>query len=83
MKGETIYLGLALILIGIVLVFLGAMREATREATTGKTEVRGGGVIMIGPIPIIFGTDAETVKTLVVLVLVLMVVAILAMRWLR
>ncbi len=83
MKGEIIYLGFALIFMGILLVFLGATKEATREAAAGKTEVRGGGVIMIGPIPIVFGTDAETAKTLIILVIVLILVAALATRWMR
>jgi len=39
--------------------------------------VRGGGVIMIGPIPIIFGTDVGALKIVVILVIVLMVIAAL------
>ncbi len=68
-----------LIFIGVILVFLGAIRDTTQ----GKTEVRGGGVIVIGLIPIVFGTDTETVKALVILVIVLILVATMAMRWLR
>ena len=33
--------------------------------------MKGGGVVVIGPVPIIFGTDKETVKTLLVLSIIL------------
>lgn len=66
-----------MIFIGIMLVFLGSIREGAPS----KAEMRGGGVIMIGPIPIVFGTDAETVKVVVALVIVLILVAAFAMRW--
>ncbi len=37
--------------------------------------VRGGGVIMIGPIPIIFGTDIAVLKLVMILAIVLMIIA--------
>jgi uncharacterized protein (TIGR00304 family) len=36
--------------------------------------VRGAGVIMVGPVPIIFGTDKKSVKTVLALALVLAIV---------
>jgi uncharacterized protein (TIGR00304 family) len=38
--------------------------------------VRGGGVIMIGPIPIIFGSDAKWTGVAIVLAIVLIVVVL-------
>lgn len=38
---------------------------------------RGGGVVVIGPIPIVIGTDQEVAKGLMVLAIVLMLVAAL------
>lgn len=44
-----------------------------QESIPDKTEVRGGGIIMLGPIPIIFGSDNKSTSTMVVLAIVLMV----------
>ncbi|WMW22249.1 DUF131 domain-containing protein [Methanolobus mangrovi] len=38
-----------------------------------NNEVRGGGIIMLGPIPIIIGSDAKSTRTLVILAIVLSV----------
>jgi uncharacterized protein (TIGR00304 family) len=46
----------------------------------GKPRVRGGGVIMIGPIPIIFGSDKDSAKTLVILAIILMLISLLFFR---
>ena len=37
-----------------------------------KTEVRGGSLIMLGPIPIIIGSDSKSAQTLMILAIVLM-----------
>lgn len=52
---------------------------------TGKVEskVKTGGVIMLGPIPIIFGSDKESAKSAVILAIILMVLSLLFFRgWL-
>lgn len=73
MDAETLYvLGIALILVGIsvlvaatLLLFLsGARRE-------GK--MKGGGAVIIGPIPIVFGTDKESIRKILLLSLALTV----------
>jgi uncharacterized membrane protein len=63
-----------LILMGFILLSLG-----------GEREVRGGGVLIIGPLPIIFGTDQRVAKGLIILALVLTIVTfmIFMMGWLR
>ena len=48
-----------------------------RDAWKGK--VKAAGVIMIGPLPIIFGTDKKTVKTVLLLALALTLAVIIAM----
>lgn len=48
--------------------------QAWKTGTDEKPEVRGGGIIMIGPIPIIFGTDVAALKILMILAIVLMVI---------
>jgi uncharacterized protein (TIGR00304 family) len=60
-----------LVLVGMLLVLLGAMRESEE----GEKKVRGGAVLVIGPIPIVFGSDKEVTKILMILAIVLTVVA--------
>ena len=70
--------GLLLVLAGIglgILTFIVAMLRIARG--TGRT--RGGGIVMIGPVPIIFGTDRESTRTLVLVAMVLMIVFLLLM----
>ena len=78
MRGEGLILaGIALIFIGFLLVFIGTLLSATGEA-----EVEGGGVIMIGPIPIVFGTGrgATMAMILAVVLMVLWIIGALLMR---
>ncbi len=76
-------LGLALVIVGII-VIVAAITIASKGGTT-KGKVRGAGVIMIGPIPIIFGTDKKSVKAVLALALVLTItvlIVILLNYWL-
>lgn len=66
-------IGIASVLIGTLLIFMG-----TALQSTSKTEgVHAGGVIMIGPIPIIFGTDKSFVLVAVIFAVALMVISYL------
>ena len=48
-----------------------------------ETKVKAGGVIMLGPIPIIFGSDNESAKTAAILAIILMLLSFLLLRgWL-
>ena len=68
-------IGILLIIVGVIVVLLAVILTSARG--TGKSKVRAGGVIMIGPIPIIFGTDKKSIKTIVTLALALTVAAII------
>jgi uncharacterized protein (TIGR00304 family) len=46
----------------------------------GEPEIKTGGVIMIGPIPIIFGSDKASAKTAIILAIVLMLLSLLLFR---
>jgi len=66
-------IGFLLVLAGFgvaILAFIVAILKSAR----GGGRARGGGVVMIGPVPIIFGTDKESVRVLVALAIVLMIV---------
>jgi len=67
--GFLILAGFALIVVGLAAVFGGTLL-ASKD---GKTDVRGGGVIFLGPIPIVFGTDKRSAVTVAVIALVLMI----------
>lgn len=58
--------------IGFLLIFIGTLVSAFG----GEADVEGGGVIMIGPIPIVFGTG-RGVTIAMILAVVLMVLWII------
>lgn len=71
--------GFALVVAGVALIVAALIRASTRQQSEkdegeGESHVRGAGVIMIGPIPIIFGTDKKSVKTVLALALALSIV---------
>jgi uncharacterized protein (TIGR00304 family) len=68
-------LGIVLVIVGIIVIVAAIIIASKSGATKGK--VRGAGVIMIGPIPIIFGTDKKSVKAVLVLALALTIVALI------
>jgi len=74
-KGSLLILsGMGLIMIGFLLVFIGMLLSAA----SGEGEVEGGGVIMIGPIPIIFGTSGRAAGLATLLAIVLIALWIIA-----
>ena len=69
-------IGLLLALAGFALAIIAIFVAILRSAK-GTRQVRGGGVVMIGPVPIVFGTDKESVRILILLGIVLMIVLLL------
>jgi uncharacterized protein (TIGR00304 family) len=66
-------IGLLIALAGFavgILAFIFAVLRSER----GAGQMRGGGVVMIGPIPIIFGTDKESARMLILLTIVLIAI---------
>jgi uncharacterized protein (TIGR00304 family) len=56
--GVLFSIGMLLSLIGFSLTMIGTIWGANRER--GKEEtIRAGGLVMIGPIPIVFGSDSN------------------------
>lgn len=49
----------ALIPVGIGVILLGMLILVVGIATTGNGNVEGGGIIFIGPIPIVFGSNSR------------------------
>lgn len=69
-------LGFWLILAGLITAFV-AIIILLFSSTSDEQKVRGGGVVIIGFLPIVFGTDRESVKVLLALAIVLVVLVIL------
>jgi uncharacterized protein (TIGR00304 family) len=61
-------LGIALIIIGILLIGLSSISSA---------QVKSGGVIVIGPLPIVFGTDKDMIAVAVIGAIILMALGFL------
>jgi uncharacterized protein (TIGR00304 family) len=62
-------IGVILVLAGFFVTFTAAILLFFTAFKKGK--VKGGGAIIIGPFPIIFGTDKESVKILLLLSIIL------------
>jgi uncharacterized protein (TIGR00304 family) len=70
-------LGIVLIGAGIVIIVMALILLSMREIGKGKT--KSAGVIVIGSIPIIFGTDKKSIKTVMTLSITLTIALIVAM----
>jgi uncharacterized protein (TIGR00304 family) len=81
---DLTFIGAAIIFVGFLIVMIavttsGRRRKPEQDGGEGQeTQMRGGGVIMIGPIPIIFGSDAKWTSIAIVLAIVLIVIALLS-----
>lgn len=67
-----------MIIIGFFIVFISIMIlvfKSIKEA--GKGRVEGGGVIVIGPIPIVFGTSKRVTVFLLILAIILFLLALI------
>ena len=70
-------LGMALIFVGVLIMVIAVVLLSISGARKGK--VRGGGAVIIGIVPIIFGTDEKMLKTVLLLSLGLTVLFVVAM----
>lgn len=67
MSSQSLFpIGIVLIFVGFVIVFVAAVLLVF-ASMKGRRKIRGGGAVIIGPFPIVFGTDKESVKLLLVL----------------
>ena len=70
---DTIRLGIILIVIGFSVVLLGSLQGAESSASVG-------GMVMIGPIPIIFGSSPLITLGVAIVGLVMMILYIFSVR---
>jgi len=78
--GILVVWGIIAVIIGFVLINMSFIREHGVQHAQApgeeKPTVGGGGVIMIGPIPIAFGSDTRYLVIALVLAIVLMLLAL-------
>ncbi|MCW4008666.1 MAG: DUF131 domain-containing protein [Candidatus Bathyarchaeota archaeon] len=75
MDSASLYaLGVTLVFIGVLIIIVTLVLFSVSSAKAAK--FRGGGAVIIGPIPIIFGTDRKSLKTVLLLSLTLTVMLI-------
>ena len=75
-------LGIIVVLLGFFFILLGSIqhleyekREREKSGTFQEnTKIKGGGVIMIGPIPIIFGSDYKFAIIAILLAIILILI---------
>ena len=65
----------------IIIIATDALILLSKSRKTGK--VKGGGAITIGPIPIVFGTDKEFLRTVMLLSIVLTALLIMVIMMLH
>lgn len=70
-------LGFLLILTGFIVIFFAVILLLFSSANDEK-KAKGGGAMIIGPFPIVLGTDRKSVKILLALSIILMALVLLA-----
>jgi uncharacterized protein (TIGR00304 family) len=75
--GALYALGITLIFVGVLIVIAAIILVSVSGAKKGK--VKAGGAVIIGPVPIIFGTDKKSLRTVLLLSLALTVLLVVAM----
>ncbi|BDZ71281.1 TIGR00304 family membrane protein [Methanobacterium petrolearium] len=78
-KGETlIFIGITAVIVGMLLLFLGTALLSSGKNQDNEKDgrtVKTSGVILIGPIPIIFGNDKSMTTVTIIGAILLMVIA--------
>lgn len=70
---EIAVVGLLLILAGVAVLVVATLLSSKQ----GGGETKGAGVLMIGPVPIVFGSDAKWASVAIALAIVLILVSFL------
>lgn len=69
---SVVLVGVALLLVGVGVMAVAMLSEGRKEGA----RVKGGGVVLVGPIPIIFGSDMKWASVAIVLAIILVFLAI-------
>ena len=66
-----------LILLGLLLIFLGVLILMLSFWRTGEGKAEAGGVVIVGPVPIVFGTSQRAAAAVTALAIVLTALVLL------
>jgi uncharacterized protein (TIGR00304 family) len=69
---DLVLVGIMLVLVGFGVMVIAILTQARKEGT----QVKGGGVIMIGPIPIVFGSDMKWASVAIILAIILILLTV-------
>lgn len=72
---QIVFIGLILIVLGVLTILSGLFLPVLPGQEKGGTDIRGGAVIFIGPIPIVLGTDKGSAIMIAILSIILMAFA--------
>jgi len=75
---NIISIGMLIIVIGFVLVFVGILSQ-----TKGKAKVEGGGIIFIGPFPVIGGATSERAFHILIAISVVFFLVFMILNYVR
>lgn len=77
-NSEVFYtLGLTLVFAGVAIITIAVVLLSISGGRKGK--IKSGGAILIGPIPLVFGTNKKSLKAVLLLSLALTVIVVFAM----
>ena len=68
-------IGFGFILLGIGLIILGMILSSSGTGQSGQ--IQGGGIVLIGPVPIIFGTSTVVILPLIIIAIIFMILMFL------
>ncbi len=77
-SSELLIIGFVLVLAGTIILILGIVLAAA-QSKKGKGNLKSAGIIVIGPVPIVFGSDKKSIKTILVLTTTLTALLVAAM----
>jgi uncharacterized protein (TIGR00304 family) len=73
---DLVLAGILLVLVGFGVTLVAMLSQVKKEGAG----VKGGGVIMIGPVPIIFGSDMKWASAAIVLAIFLIALTVVLSR---
>ncbi len=73
---KLVTIGIALVFIGMLVIIAGFMAAAAKASKVGG-KVEGGGIVFIGPIPIVWGTSKGITQVMLILALAISVILLI------
>ena len=74
---DLVLLGVGLLIAGLLVVFLATVVASREGKERGEVRAGGGAVVMIGPIPIVFGSSPKWAVLVMLLAIVLILLGFL------